>query len=495
MTNTLRVAINPNTKKSVVFPLIISGAVLLLMMIAGVLMLLSQGNLIKLDTIMFYKVMTLHGTGMIGASILAVSAIMWYFLSQYVPLKRSVFHLYIILFLIGVTMILIAIFGYDFAGGWTFLYPLPAISGGVWGKTGAALYLGGMLVIGTSFLIFLLETARAIIKKYGSFSTTLGWPQLLGKKEGFGPPPTVVAATMVCIVDITALIAGASILLMSLINLYTPSLTIDPLLAKNLTFAFGHVLANSTIYMGVIAVYELLPRYTGRPWKSNKIFLITWNLSTILTLSAYPHHLLMDYAMPKWVLILGQVLSYINGIPVLVVTAFGALMIIYRSGIKWDVASTFLYLSIFGWVIGVIPAIVDATIVINEVMHNTKWVPGHFHMYMGMGVCAMILGFMYYLTRVEGGRTDSKFDQFILWMYFLAFLGLTYSFLFSGKTSAPRRWAEHLPEWTPVDIVAAFFGFFAMVIFLLFFFRFINYSSKIGRNISNTEDIGTSTHG
>ncbi|NJP58729.1 cytochrome C oxidase subunit I, partial [Salmonella enterica subsp. enterica serovar Typhimurium] len=156
-------------------------------------------------------------------SILAVSAIMWYFLSQYVPLKRSVFHLYIILFLIGVTMILITIFGYDFAGGWTFLYPLPAISGGVWGKTGAALYLGGMLVIGTSFLIFLLETARAIIKKYGSFSTTLGWPQLLGKKEGFGPPPTVVAATMVCIVDITALIAGASILLMSLINLYTPS--------------------------------------------------------------------------------------------------------------------------------------------------------------------------------------------------------------------------------------------------------------------------------
>ena len=28
------------------------------------------------------------------------------------------------------------------------------------------------------------------------------------------------------------------------------------------------------------------------------------------------------------------------------------------------------------WVVGVVPAIVDATIVVNHVMHNTKWVPG-----------------------------------------------------------------------------------------------------------------------
>lgn len=492
---TLRVMIDPKMKKSVIYPLIISGAVLLLMMVAGVFMLLSQSELIALDNQMFYKIMTVHGTGMIGAAALGVSAIMWYFLSQYVPLKKAVFHLYIFLFLIGVAMILIGIFVYDYAGSWTFLYPLPAISAGGWGKTAATLYLGGMLIIGTGFLLLFLEASRAMIKQYGSFSATLGWPQILGRKQGFGPPPAVVASTMVCIVDITAIIAGAAILIMSLINLYAPSVTIDPLLAKNLTYAFGHVLANSTIYLGVIAVYELLSRYTGRPWKSNKIFLIAWNLSTLFTLTAYPHHLLMDFVMPKWMIILGQVLSYLNGIPVLVVTAYGALMIIYRSGIKWDIASSFLYLSMFGWVIGVIPAIVDATIVINHVMHNTKWVPGHFHMYMGMGVCAMILGFMYYLTRVEGGRRDSAFDRFILWLYFLAFLGMTGSFLFSGKTSAPRRWAEHLPEWVPADVAAACFGIAVTVLFLLFIFRFITYSSKIGTRISNTDDFGTPTHG
>lgn len=495
MNNVFPVEIDSKTKKAVVFPLALCGVVFLLMMFFGVVMLLGQGQLLDLNPGMFYKIMTVHGTGMIGASALASACILWYFLKQYVSLNLLAFRLNLLCFLVGVTMVLVAIFVFDFAAAWTFLYPLPAISGGMWDKTGAFLYLGGMLLIGTGFLILFLEVARAVIKKYGSLSVTLGWPQILGRQTGFGPPPTVVASTMVCIVDIVALITGAALLLMSIINVYVPSFTIDPLLAKNLTFAFGHVFANSIIYMGVIVVYELLPRYTGRPWKSNKVFLIAWNMSTFFTLIAYPHHLLLDFVMPKWVIVLGQVISYLNGIPVLVVTAFGALMIIYRSGIKWDVASSFCYLSMFGWVIGVGPAIIDATIVINHVMHNTKWVPGHFHMYMGLGACAMILGFMYFLTKAEGGRVDSKLDYLILGLYTITFLGLSSSFLFSGSNSAPRRWAEHLPEWVPADVVGAFFGIGVTIAFFVFLYRFVSYSSNIHSHINKSDNIRPTTHG
>ncbi|WP_138416233.1 cbb3-type cytochrome c oxidase subunit I [Aquibacillus sediminis] len=487
MGNILTVWIDTSRKRSVVFPLSLTGVVLLLMMFFGVLMLLEQGNVIELGAGMFYKLLTIHGTGMIGIAALAGTAVMWYFLNQYLDLKLGIFIMNIVFFLIGVTMVLIGIFSYDFAGGWTFLYPLPAISGGMWGQTAAALYLGGMLIIGTGFLLLYLEFSRAIIKEYGSFAKSLGWPQILGIVKGYGPAPAIAAGTMVCIVNITALITGAAILAMSLINLYIPSFTIDPLLAKNMIYAFGHIFANSIIYMGVIAVYELLPRYTGRPWKGSKALLIAWNMSTLFTVIIYPHHLLMDFVMPKWMLILGQVLSYANGLPVLVVTAYGALLLVYRSGIKWDIASSFLYLSMFGWVIGVVPAIVDATIVINHVMHNTKWVPGHFHMYMGLGACAMIIGFMFYLTKVEGGRQDNRLDRLSLWVFIVAFLGLTGSFLFSGKVSAPRRWAVHFQEWVPADIIGALFGTLVTLAFLAFVIRFINYASNIGRMKSNVD--------
>ncbi len=97
---------------------------------------------------------------------------------------------------------------------------------------------------------------------------------------------------------------------MSLINLYVPGFAIDALLAKNLIMFFGHVFINATIYMAVIAVYEILPRYTGRPWKPNKAFLAAWSASTIMVMIVYPHHLLMDFAMPTWMAAMGNHLLY-----------------------------------------------------------------------------------------------------------------------------------------------------------------------------------------
>ena len=163
---------------------------------------------------------------------------------------------------------------------------------------------------------------------------------------------------------------------------------------------------NATIYMAVIAVYELLPRYTQRPWKTSKVFLASWNASMVLVLIIYPHHLLMDFAMPKWMLAMGQIVGYLNTFPVLVVTAYGGLMIIYRSGIRWDVASRLLFLSLCGWAAGAIPAFIDGTIGVNYVMHNTMWVPGHFHTYLLLGVVAMLFGFTCYIGKTgrDGGN-------------------------------------------------------------------------------------------
>ena len=121
-------------------------------------------------------------------------------------------------------------------------------------------------------------------------------------------------------------------------------------------------------------------------------------------------------------------------------------MVVYKSGIKWDMASRLAYLSMFGWVIGVVPAIIDATIVVNHVMHNTKWVPGHFHMYMGVGAVVMLFSFMYYLAKVD---SDVRYDvdKIGFFCYAIAMFSISIQFLVSGAISTPRRWATHFPEW------------------------------------------------
>lgn len=448
----------------------ISAIVFVLLMVFGIVMRMAQGQWLNISPALFYQVMTAHGAGMIGISGLAASAVLWYFLRRHVELMASILWVNLALFLAGVLFVLGGIFLGGFGAAWTFLFPLPSHSMGAWSREAAAAFLLGMLLIGTGFLVFYLDVARAILKKYGNLARALGWPQLFGSSTDF-PPAPVVAGTMVLIVNLAGIVAGAVVLVLMLVNLYYPDFDIDPLFVKNLIYFFGHVFINATIYQAVIAVYEILPEYTGRKWKVNKVFLGAWTASTIMVMAVYPHHLLMDFVMPTWMLIIGQILSYTSGFPILVVTAYGALMIVYRSKIQWDMASALLFLSMFGWSVGVIPAIIDATISVNNFMHNTMWVPGHFHMYLVTGLVAMLFGFMYYLNQTQA--RSSLIDRIAFWLYTLGGIGFALSFLVSGASSVPRRWAQHFPEWVSLAQFASVFAIALAVAAIVFTLRFV----------------------
>jgi cytochrome c oxidase subunit 1 len=127
----------------------VGGLIILVMMIFGILMLMAQGGMLDLSPAAFYQFLTIHGTGMVGAAAFAAAGVMWYFLSKEVKLSKKIFKLNAVLFLVGVVMVIIGVFSFEYASAWTFLYPLPAISANAWGVTGALLYLFGMLILGS----------------------------------------------------------------------------------------------------------------------------------------------------------------------------------------------------------------------------------------------------------------------------------------------------------------------------------------------------------
>ena len=462
--------LNKSARSAILAYLGISALVYVLMMLLGLLMRLGQAQWLGIPPNIFYQIMTAHGAGMVGISGLAASAVLWYFLRRYVNLTTGILWANLAFFLAGVVSILGGIFLGGFAGGWTFLFPLPSHGLGVWGTAGAAAYLIGLLLIGVGFLLFYLDVARAIISGYGNIARGLGWPQLFGNSTDF-PPACVVASTMVVIINIAGILAGAVVLTMMLVNLFYPAFALDALLIKNLIYFFGHVFINATIYQAVIAVYEILPEYTGRPWKVNKVFLAAWTASTFMVMFVYPHHLLMDFVMPTWMLLMGQILSYLSGLPVLVVTAYGALMIVHRSNLRWDMVSGLLFVSIFGWAVGVIPAVIDGTIAANQVMHNTMWVPGHFHMYLIVGLVAMLFGFMYYIANQNG--STGLLDKVAFWLYVITGTAFCFNFLASGQASVARRWAVHLPEWVSYSQVASLLAAGITLAALVFALRFL----------------------
>ncbi len=432
--------------------MITSVVLFLTMMVLGLIMRMGQATWLTVQADMFYRLLSMHGAGMVGTAGLATTAVMWYFLRQYVPLHRWAFVTNYVLFMAGALCIIFAIFVDHYGALWTFLYPLPVHSMGLWSRNAAALFMVGYLLIGVGMLVFYLDAAAGIINVHGNLGRALGLQWLFGGTIDPNHPKAVVASTMVIIANTLGILAGAVVLVMGLVNIYYPEMLLNALLAKNLIYWFGHMYINATIYMGAIAVYELLPRYSGKPYPISRPFLWSWAASCVFVIIVFPHHLMMDYAQPRWMTIMGQAVSWSAGFPVLLVTVYGALTNIYRSNMRWTLPSRLLILSMFGWLAGIVPAILDGTVSINQVMHNTQWVPGHFHFYLLLGVLPMALAVMFHVIgRGQNAPPNSGADRLGVPMYLIGGLIFTLSFLDAGRLSVARRMATHLPTWTETD--------------------------------------------
>lgn len=133
------------------------------------------------------------------------------------------------------------------------------------------------MLIGVGILLFHFDCPIAIIWRYGCLAEGLGLDQLFGSGPLDTPlTPSVVAGTMAVIVNVLGILTGAVVLVMTLVNLYVSSIVFDALVTKNRVFLFGHVVINATIYMAILGVYELLPKYSGRPWAGSRPFLSSW---------------------------------------------------------------------------------------------------------------------------------------------------------------------------------------------------------------------------
>ncbi|MDH5681631.1 MAG: cbb3-type cytochrome c oxidase subunit I [Spirochaetota bacterium] len=414
--------------------------------LVGFSMRLVQSDVIPIPPGFFYAKLTLHGLGMAGTMFVGGLAAVWYLLARYVKLSVGLMKIVFVLVLLGVVGLVTATLVGQFATGWYVLYPLPFVKT-AWGSWATGLAIISLMLLGVGWLLAQLDILRAIISKYG-IGGFLGWNYLSSGEVKEETPPIVLISSVSTVVGSLATVVGAAMLMMYLIQWISPDITFSALLMKNMVFLFGHTIVNITMYFGVAVVYELLPKFSGRPWKTNKIVAISWNMSLIFVLVAYFHHLYMDFAQPVALQYLGQFASYLSAVPATVVTVFGVLAQVYKKGITWSYVPTALAFGVMGWIIGGFIAVVDSTIMVNVIFHNTLWVPSHFHTYYIMGFVLMLFAFIFdYFAGVK-----EKLAKVSLWSMIIGGYGFLTTFAIAGVLSVPRRYASY--KGIPIDSVA-----------------------------------------
>jgi cytochrome c oxidase subunit 1 len=469
------ISTNDSTGRSVMKLYLTSGLVLsALMMLVGLTMRMAQAQWISIQPTMFYELLTLHGAGMIIALVVCAMGGLWFLMRRRISLSAPLAVASWILIMLGVAGVVISVVFGHYAGLYTFLYPLPFI--GSWPSWATGVFLIGMMLINMGWMIWCFQILGAVLRAYGSLRGALGWDFVWHPKAfaaaGREPPPPEAFPALVAGLD--GLVTGMGAMLLGvalLVRWIDPRVLIDPLWAKNLTYFYMHALANLIIYMLAAFIYVGLSYATKREYHTSRVFVIAWWSSLVFILTNYFHHLYMDAsAQPRILQYVGELSSYLTAVPVTAVTVFGALMLVWRSRTRWTLGAVFLYSGLIGWVVGGIGAEIDASVPFNLHLHNTLWVPAHFHTYLLGGCLLFVLGWVFLLLE---SRSEHSTSKLMCWLIFtLSFGGMVaflLGFYFGGASGVPRRYAT---QPLPGPLIAQFATIGAIIMLLGFTLAF-----------------------
>lgn len=436
----------------------------LVSMVFGILMRFSQGNQYTMSPVGFYAMLTTHGITMIGIWTAAGMVGINFLLSRYVksPGWAGIFAL--ICTIISIAMLWIATLKGQFHAGWTFLYPFPFYI--AWSKWATPLFLSGLAVLGIGLLVWSITMLGSIFNKY-SFKQAFAWQHISKKKPDVETPPFILISTVSLVGVIISLIAAVILLILFFMEYFMKdSFVNDALLMKNFTYFFGHTLANEALYLGLAALYELMPEVSGRPkFKNTWYIALAWNCTLVFILTAFFHHMYMDFVQPVGFQIVGQFASYFASLPAAAVTAFSVIVLVFGKRIRWSLVNLLFFIGVAGWMIGGIGAVIDATISNNMLLHNTLWVPAHFHTYNAMGNVLFSLAFFVWVAdEFAGTHGMTLFKRSKIFLLIIGGFGFVLMFYLAGANSVPRRFSMYLEtEFRSAITFARVGGWFAIV--------------------------------
>src|SRR5206468_8216758 len=107
-------------------------------------------------------------------------------------------------------------------------------------------------------------------------------------------PYAVIPLTVIGIDMIIATLPLAVLLVEMMVQSLSPSVTVDPLLAKNVLWFFGHPVVYLLLFPAVSMAYLLVPRLAGRPLVAGNVITIGWVIAVTANVIIWAHHIYVD---------------------------------------------------------------------------------------------------------------------------------------------------------------------------------------------------------
>ena len=485
------IALDAATRQVVLLLLIIPAILLTLGIYHGLLQTLYGAGLIRSSSVLgldYYQGLTLHGVinALVFTTYFAVAfgyAVLAYFLRC--RFNAAVTWSAFAIMLVGTLLAAAAILSGRASVLYTFYPPL---------RASPVFYVGAALLVIGSWLPF-----------FQWIPAYLHWRR---EHPGVKTPLAVVGMLSTFTVWLFATLPLAYEVIIQLIpwSLGLTS-TIDVGLARMLFWFFGHALVYFWLLPSYVMFYVMLPKLAGGKLFSDAAGRLAFMLFIVLSVPVGIHHQFADPGIAvsfKW---FQGLLTFLVVLPSFM-TAFtvaaslehaarcrgGRGLFAWWGTLPWRDPQRYLFAYFMAglilFAVGGITGIINASVAMNNVVHNTAWIPAHFHTTVGGPVFLSYLGMTLFLIGQLTGK-PVRLPRLNLWVPYVWLVGIAVfstGLSVAGILGEPRRTnlgltytngASPLYEpawafWSQVGAVggvimaAAMLGFFAVFFATLF---------------------------
>jgi cytochrome c oxidase subunit 1 len=265
----------------------------------------------------------------------------------------------------------------------------------------------------------------------------------------------------------------------------------DPLLSRTLFWFTGHPIVYFWLLPAYVSWYVMIPKQVGGKLFSDSVTRVVFVLFIVLSIPVGMHHQYQDPGIPAGFKAIQGFLTFGVFFPSLI-TAFSVMAALEMGGrsrggkgllgwipaLPWgDPSVTAQLLAMITFMLGGITGLINASYTINRVVHNTTFIPGHFHLTVGSAVALSFMGITYWLIPHLTGRRlwGRRLALAQAWLYAIGVLVMARGLISGGLEGMPRRTFVALSpynqgQWHLSGVLTGIGGSLMFVSVILFFF-------------------------
>ncbi|HXH10597.1 MAG TPA: b(o/a)3-type cytochrome-c oxidase subunit 1 [Alphaproteobacteria bacterium] len=273
----------------------------------------------------------------------------------------------------------------------------------------------------------------------------------------------------------------------------------DALLARTLFWFTGHPIVYFWLLPAYISWYTMVPRQAGGRLFSDPMARVSFLLFLMLSIPVGMHHQYADPGLQQHWKLLHAFLTFAVFFPSLL-TFFNVVaslengararggrgLVLWFGKLPWhDPSLVAQVLAMILFAFGGIGGLINASYSVNLVVHNTAWVPGHFHLTVGTAVTLTFMGISYWLVPYLRGRAlwNRQLALVQAWLWFVGMAIFSHSLHRLGLMGMPRRtmigassYLSLQPDWHGDLPVVALGG---TLLFISALFYFVNVAMTV----------------